>query len=99
LDDAPSVGIAKLIPLDSFRNIMPPRWGVGRFTVSVPEGLGLTVVPLPDPEWREYANAHAVITGYQSLSNKQRTDIERRLRDVVRTSVIVVPIVDPNPRP
>jgi len=92
LEDSPSVGIEKLIPLDKFHSLMGAGWGVGQFPVSVPEHLGLTVRPLPHLPWGEYANAHAVITGYQSLGKRKLGDVERALRDAVRQNVRIPPV-------
>ncbi|HET8923619.1 MAG TPA: hypothetical protein VFN26_11565 [Candidatus Acidoferrum sp.] len=99
LEDAPSVGIEKLVPLQKFHSFMGAGWGVGQFSVSVPLGLGLTVHLLPEPSWKEYADAHAVITGYQALSNSKRGECERALRDAVRQNVRIPPSAATAPIP
>jgi hypothetical protein len=91
LEDAPSVGIEKLIPLEKFHSFMRPGWGVGQFPASVPLKLGLTVFPLPDSEWGDFARAHAVITGYQNLTASKLGEAQRALRDAVRQNVRIPP--------
>jgi hypothetical protein len=91
VDDGPSVGLANLIPLTAFHTLMAPGWGVGEFSASIPQGLGLTVFPKPEPSWGSYANAHAVITDYQSLTNKRRVEVARALTNAVRQNVIIKP--------
>jgi hypothetical protein len=91
LENSPSVGIEKLIPLEKFHSFMSPGWGVGQFPASVPQSLGLTVHPLPEPSWGTYADAHAVITGHQSLGKSKRVDLQRALRDAVAQNVRIPP--------
>jgi hypothetical protein len=91
IEDGPSVGIERLIPLTNFHSRMKNDWGVGKLPVSVPQSLTLTVHPLPEPEWEEYANAHAVITDYQKLTDKGRTDVERVLRDALQKNILINP--------
>jgi len=97
LEDSPSVGIEKLIPLDKFHSLMGAGWGVGQFPVSVPESLGLTLRPFPHLSWGEYANAHALITGYQSLGKRKLGDVERALRDAMRQNVRIPPMASASP--
>jgi len=91
LEQGPSVGIARLIPLASFHPLMGDGWGVGAFDASVPQSQTLAVHPLPDPRWKEYVHAHAVITEYQKLSDKRRTDVERVLRDALQKNILIKP--------
>jgi len=97
LEDSPSVGIEKLISLDKFHSLMGTGWGVGQFPVSVPKNLGLTLHPFPHLPWGEYADAHALITGYQSLGKKKLGDVERALRDAVRQNVRIPPVTSASP--
>jgi hypothetical protein len=90
-DDAPSVGLEKLIPLPSFRNVIAAGWGVGEFAADIPQRLGLTVIPHEDASWGEYSHAHAVIDGYQFLGKKRMGEVERFLTNAVRQNVIVIP--------
>jgi len=90
-DDAPSVGIVKLISLQEFQSVTKPGWGVSRFPVSAPQSLELSVEPYADPEWGQYAQAHAVITGYQNWTNKRRDDVCRQMRNIAEKSIIVIP--------
>lgn len=94
LEESPSVGIEKLIPLNKFHSFMKIGWGVGQFLASVPQNLGLKVLPLPDASWDTYANAHAVITGYKDLSDKKRGEVERALRDAVGQNVRIPPVAN-----
>lgn len=91
VEDGPSVGVAKLIPLNDFRSLISAGWGVGEMLASVPLGLDLAVHSLPDPEWKQYANAHAVITDYQKLTDKRRGDAQRALRDALQKNILIKP--------
>lgn len=91
IQDGPSVGIGRLIPLASFHAYMGAGWGVGEFTASVPQGLKLTVRSLPDPAWREYADAHAVLTDYQKLTDSGRGNAERALRNALQKNILISP--------
>jgi hypothetical protein len=90
LEEGPSVGIEKLIPLDSFHTFKP-KWGVGQFPVSVPIELKLRVHPLPDETWGPYSQAHAVITDYQSLTNSRINEVQRALRDQLQKNILILP--------
>jgi hypothetical protein len=91
LEEGPSVGIEKLIPLKNFQSFIKPTWGVGKFQVNLPIDLGLRVCPTPAPKWQGYETAHAVITDYQNLSNSQIGEIERALRIAVQQNILVHP--------
>jgi len=91
LQQGPSVGVARLIPLTSFHALMGDGCGVGALEASVPQNLALTVQPLPAPQWESYAHAHAVITDYQKLTDKVRTDVERTLRIVLQKNILIRP--------
>lgn len=91
LEEGPSVGIVKLIPLNIFQSVIPGGWGVGELSASVPQHLQLTVHPLPDARWGKHASAHAVITDYQNLTDKGRTDAARALRDALQKNILVKP--------
>jgi hypothetical protein len=88
----PSVGIVRLIPLENFQSLIGTGWGVGELSASVPQRLDLTVHPLPDAAWGVYANAHAVITDYQQLTDSGRTSAARALRDALKQNILVMPI-------
>jgi hypothetical protein len=53
--------------------------------------LSLTVHPLPDWAWGEHADAHAVITDYQRLTDSKRTDVARALRDALEKKILIKP--------
>jgi hypothetical protein len=91
LEQGPSVGIEKLITLSGFQTRINSGWGVGALEASVPQDLTLIVQPLPDPKWEEHSHAHAVITDYQRLSDKARTDAERILRIALQKRILVTP--------
>jgi hypothetical protein len=99
VEEGPSVGIAKLIPLNEFRSRIDEGWGVGEFEVSVVEGLGLRVQPLPAPKWGEYANAHGVITDYQVLTDSKKTDAERALKNALQKRILIPPTERPESPP
>jgi len=90
-EQGPSVGIEKLISLADFNKIMGDDQGVAKFLAGFPVSLGLKVQPLPDPRWNEHANAHAVITAYQTLSDSKRVEVERQLRNEFQRTIIVPP--------
>ena len=90
LEDGPSVGIEKLIPLERF-HAFKPTWGVGQFPVSVPLELQLRVQPLPAAAWGEYSQAHAVITDYQALTNSRINEVQRVLRDQLQKNILIPP--------
>ena len=91
IGDGPSVGIARLIPLVNFQSYIGAGWGVGELSASVPQSLSLTVHPLPDSAWGEHADAHAVITDYQKLTDSKRTDVARALRDALQKKILIKP--------
>ncbi|MGA2921169.1 MAG: hypothetical protein ABSE28_08700 [Candidatus Sulfotelmatobacter sp.] len=90
-DDAPSVGLARLIPLSAFQDLMNPDWGVSEFFAGVPQSMGLSVERYPDPLWKDYSDAHYVMTGYQSWTNRRRTDVSRQMRDIFEKGLVVSP--------
>lgn len=91
IEDGPSVGITKLIPLPDFHSVLARGWGVGELSVSVPLGLKLRVHPLPDSAWGNFADAHAVITDYQKLTDSGRGDAQRALRDALQENILIKP--------
>jgi hypothetical protein len=91
IHEGPSVGVERLIPLTNFRAHMCDGWGVGRLPVSVPQSQSLTVHPLPYSEWGEHADAHAVITDYQKLTDRARNDVARFLRDALQKDILIKP--------
>jgi len=92
LEDGPSVGITRLISLENFQSLIGDGWGVGELPVSVPQSQSLTVHPLPDQKWGIHAHAHAVVTNYQKLTNKQIGDAQRALRDALQKNILVKPV-------
>jgi len=95
IEQGPSVGIASLIPLTNFHGLISELkgtdWGVCSFGLQVLKLLTLRAHPVPEPLWREYENAHAVVTGYQMFSNKDIGNAERQLRDALQKSILVAP--------
>src|SRR5580700_6768291 len=81
IEEGPSVGIARLVPLSNFHSYMGAGWGVGELPASFPQSQKLTVLSLPDSDWKEHAHAHAVLTDYQKLSDSGRNDVQRALRN------------------
>jgi len=98
LQEGPSVGVARLVPLTSFHALMGEGWGVGALEASVPQSLTLTVQSLPDPRWGEHAHAHAVITGYQKLTDKGRNDVARMLRIALQRNILRSPAEQTTPK-
>jgi hypothetical protein len=95
LEDGPSVGITRLISLQNFQSHIGDGWGVGELPVSVPQSLSLTVHPLPDQEWGIHADAHAVVTDYQKLTNSGLGNAQRALRDALQKNILVRPMEPP----
>ncbi len=91
LEDGPSLGIARLVSLTNFQSNIQASWGVGELSASIPQSLSLTVQPLAEPAWGVHAAAHAVITAYQKLTDKGRTDVARALRDALQKKILVKP--------
>lgn len=88
LKDGPSHLRCDLIPRQEAERFFDSKWVLVRLTVGEmlrPPGQqplserGVRIVPLPDSHFEEYANAHAVLTGYQDLSNKEIGDFKRYL--------------------
>jgi hypothetical protein len=94
-EQGPSVGIEKSISLAAFHSLMREGWGVGGLLASVAHSQDLIVQPLPAPEWGEYSNAHAVITAYQKLTNKQCTDVARVLKNALQKNILINPVQRP----
>jgi|SRR5579863_7887261 len=92
LEDGPSVGIARLVSLQNFQPLIRAGWGVGELSASVPHSQHLTVHPLPDQEWGIHADAHAIITDYQRLSNRLLGDAQRALTQALQKNILVKPM-------
>jgi hypothetical protein len=91
IEEGPSVGIANLISLTNFHARMDKGWGAGELSASIPQSLSLRVHPLPDLKWEVHANAHAVITDYQKLTDSGRTNAARALRDALQKNIRIKP--------
>jgi hypothetical protein len=70
------------------RFLSAPKWVLVRLNVGEmlnPPGQasladrGLRLIPFPDNFFQEYAHAHAVLTGYQMLTNKEIGEYARYL--------------------
>jgi hypothetical protein len=95
LEDGPSVGIVRLVSLQNFQPLIGNGWGVGELSVSVPQSQSLTVHPLADQEWGIHADAHAIITDYQKLTNSGLGNAQRALRDALQKNILVRPMEPP----
>lgn len=91
IENGPSVGIARLIPLVNFQSYIGAGWGVGELSASVPQSLTLIVQPLRDLAWGAHADAHAVITDYQKLTDSKRNDVARALRIALQKKILIKP--------
>ena len=74
-----SVAIARLIPPELFEAFcaLMPYCGVAQITVGDVIAQGLTVRQEPDPGWGQFADAHAVIDGYDDWTRRAKTDASR----------------------
>lgn len=89
-DPEASVGMAKLIPDSSFDAFcaIKPEQGVARITVQDTTNCNLGVQPQRDDEWGAFAEAHAILTGYVTWSNRKKDDAARALRDIANKSIL-----------
>lgn len=89
IKQGPSHLICGLIPKAKVpRFLPPPKWLIVELNVGEmlnppsPESLsdrGVKVIPLRDEFFEEFADAHAVLTGYQELTNKEIGEFTRYL--------------------
>jgi hypothetical protein len=76
-----SLGIEKLITsIDDFCMIKRGQ-GLAKIRLEEIRNVGLNVEQEIEPEWREFANAHAIVTGYVGWTNKQKEEAARALRN------------------
>ena len=90
-DDGVSTGVDSLISLQQFQRldvvcqVYGFPYGVAKLNVGEliePVSiLGIRVVQQDAPEWGDWARAHAIITGYQTLTGNQG---KRQIRDFQR---------------
>lgn len=85
-----SVGIESIVQSISFARFcdLKPHQGVARVGVGQVMDLGLSVTPLAELEWGEFANAHAVLAGYAAWPKQKREEIARRLRDLANQQIL-----------
>jgi len=88
-----SVAIEKLIPAESMERFCALKIGQGLAKVRVDEirALGLDARPDKEPEWGDFADAHAVITGHAQWSNNRKDEAARALRNAANAWGVVRP--------
>jgi len=93
-DSAISLGIEKLIPttsLDAFCALKPGQ-GLAKVRLDEIQAVGLNVQPEAESAWGEFANAHAVLTGYDGWTNDRKETAARALRNAAnRWGVVKAP--------
>jgi hypothetical protein len=92
-DPALSVGIAKLIAassFDAFRSLMP-RQGLVQISVRDAVSVDIGVLPERSEDWGVFADAHAVLTGYENWTNKRKLDAARALRNAANKGILCRP--------
>jgi hypothetical protein len=82
-DSELSLGIEKLIPPTSLEQFcsLKPGHGLAKVRMDEIRALGLDVQQNPEYEWGEFAEAHAILTGYADWSNSRKDEAARALRD------------------
>lgn len=92
-NDGVSTGLESLITLQQLRGLEALIHYGKRFAVAVlnvgevlqpVRETGIRVISRDAPEWGAHSQAHAEITGYASLSNKQVADFGRHLAKLAR---------------
>jgi len=88
-----SLGVEKLIPetaLDHFCSVKPGH-GLAKVTMDQIQAVGLNVQLEREPEWGEFAEAHAILVGYAGWTNKRKDEAARALRDAANGWGVVRP--------
>jgi hypothetical protein len=91
-DGGVSVGLASRIGnrFESFCQLKEEQ-GVARLPMGEILDLSLKVQSDPEPEWREFADAHCILSGYQGLPKKVQEDLGRKLRDIANANILKAP--------
>lgn len=98
-DSEISLGVESIVRSISFARFcdLKPAQGVARVLVGDVLDLQLSVILAAEPEWIEFADAHAVLTGYSAWPNRRKDEIARRLRDLANQEIVKpAPRADPN---
>jgi hypothetical protein len=90
------LGVAHGIGAETFASLLPSDdYGIARLNVGVAlEPIRARVVGfVQDPEeaWGEHREAHAMLTGYQVFTNRDRRDLQRHLAKIASQSVLKTP--------
>jgi len=98
-EEGPSHGICDLIPREHAERLFHPQ-RIAKLNVSEmvnPSGgqslseRGVVVIPYRDAKsdefYKEYAEAHAVLTGYQDLTNKELNEFKRHLASLAKKAL------------
>lgn len=78
-----SLGIEQLVPeteLDRFCSVKPGH-GLAKVRMDQIQALGLNVQLDHEPEWGDFAEAHAILVGYAGWTVKRKDEAARALRD------------------
>jgi hypothetical protein len=70
---------------------LKPEQGIAGLPVGSILDLPLGIHSDPEPEWREFADAHHVLCGYKTLPNRRKEDLGRRLRDIANANILRQP--------
>jgi len=90
------LGARQGISVEAFLSVLPSReYGVARLNVgrALQEVVGraMVFVQKDDEKWLQHAAAHAMITGYQTLGNQIRKDLQRYLAKLAAEAVLKPP--------
>lgn len=90
------LGAAQGISVAAFLTVLPaPDYGVARLNVGAAldpiRGREIGFVQKDDAKWGNFANAHAMVTGHQSLSNRECKELVRHFTKLAVQSVLKKP--------
>jgi hypothetical protein len=89
-------GAAYGISPEVLTGLMPqPGYGVARLNVGSAlepvQGGPVTFLQREAVEWENYRSAHAMMTGYQTITNKERKELGRHLTRLACQAVLIPP--------
>jgi hypothetical protein len=90
------LGAAQGIPVEAFATVLPSAdWGIARLNVGAAlepiRGRMAGFVQNDEEGWGPYRAAHAMITGHQVFTDKDRRDLQRHLAKIAAQSVLTNP--------
>jgi hypothetical protein len=95
-DGIAPIGAACGIPLETFATVLPSgSYGIARLNVGVVlqpiRDRAVGFVRDPEDAWGQHRDAHAMLTGYQVFTNRERRDLQRHLAKIAAQSVLKEP--------